>query len=227
MKIGLAGTGRIGAFHAKTLIGLPEVDELVLFDVVPESAARVADEVGATTVGSIEELLASGIDGFVITTGTHTHADLLKAAIAAGVPTFCEKPVAGDLEGSIELAQLAAQSDVPVHIGFQRRFDNGYRRLREAVQAGELGFIHTIRAATHDQSPPHAAYIPTSGGLFRDCSVHDFDILRFVTVRRARRDLPARAAEVVLHGALRAGLPGRADGVRPHACASGHALAPK
>lgn len=111
MKIGLAGTGRIGAFHAKTLVGLPEVDELVLFDVVPESAARVADEVGATTVGSIEELLASGIDGFVITTGTHTHthADLLKAAIAAGVPTFCEKPVAGDLEGSIELAQLAAQ----------------------------------------------------------------------------------------------------------------------
>lgn len=181
MKIGLAGTGRIGAFHAKILVGLPEVDELVLFDVVPESAARVADEVGATTVGSIEELLASGIDGFVITTGTHTHADLLKAAIAAGVPTFCEKPVAGDLEGSIELAQLAAQSDVPVHIGFQRRFDNGYRRLREAVQAGELGFIHTIRAATHDQSPPHAAYIPTSGGLFRDCSVHDFDILRFVT----------------------------------------------
>ena len=66
MKIGLAGTGRIGAFHAKILVGLPEVDELVLFDVVPESAARVADEVGATTVGSIEELLASGIDGFVL-----------------------------------------------------------------------------------------------------------------------------------------------------------------
>ena len=66
-------------------------------------------------------------------------------------------------------------------IGFQRRFDNGYRRLREAVQAPAVGFIHTIRAATHDQSPPRAASPHTSGGLFRDCSVHDFDILRFVT----------------------------------------------
>ena len=181
MKLGLAGTGRIGAFHAKTLVGLPEVDELVLFDVVAESAAAVAEDVGASTAASIEELLSSGLDGFVITTGTHTHADLLKAGLAAGVPTFCEKPVAGDLAGSIELAHLAAGSEVPVHIGFQRRFDNGYRRLREAVQGGELGFVHSIRAATHDQSPPHAAYIPTSGGLFRDCSVHDFDILRFVT----------------------------------------------
>ena len=70
---------------------------------------------------------------------------------------------------------------MPVHIGFQRRFDTGYRRVRDAVASGELGFIHTVRAATMDQAPPHAAYLPTSGGLFRDCSVHDFDILRFVT----------------------------------------------
>ncbi|MCA0336958.1 MAG: Gfo/Idh/MocA family oxidoreductase [Actinobacteria bacterium] len=186
MKIGLAGTGRIGAFHARTLTGLDAVDELVLFDVVPESAAKVADALGASVAHSVEELLGSGIDGFVITTGTHTHADLLKAGLAAGVPTFCEKPVSGDLEGSIELARLVAASDVPVHIGFQRRFDRGYRRLREAVQGGELGFVHSIRAATHDQSPPHPSYIPTSGGLFRDCSVHDFDILRFVTGREVR-----------------------------------------
>ena len=70
-----------------------------------------------------------------------------------------------------------------MHIGFQRRFDVGYRRARAAVAAGELGTIHAIRALTHDQEPPHAAYIPTSGGIFRDCSVHDFDIVRFVTGR--------------------------------------------
>ena len=68
-----------------------------------------------------------------------------------------------------------------MHVGFQRRFDAGYRRAREAVRSGELGFVHTIRANTHDQSPPPAAYIPTSGGLFRDCCIHDFDIIRFVT----------------------------------------------
>ena len=106
------------------------------------------------------------------------------------LPTFCEKPVAGDLEGSIELAQLAAQPDVPVHIGFQRRFDNGYRRLREAVQAMAPGLHpHDPGAATHDQSPPHAVYIPTPG-LFRDCSVHDFDILRFVTGQRGQGVAP-------------------------------------
>jgi myo-inositol 2-dehydrogenase / D-chiro-inositol 1-dehydrogenase len=70
-----------------------------------------------------------------------------------------------------------------VHVGFQRRFDAGYRRARAAVESGELGFVHTIRANTHDQAPPHASYIPTSGGIFRDCNVHDFDILRFVTGR--------------------------------------------
>ena len=74
-----------------------------------------------------------------------------------------------------------------MHIGFQRRFDTGYRRVRDAVAAGELGFIHTVRAATMDQAPPHAAYLPTSGGLFRDCSVHDFDILRFVTGHEVSR----------------------------------------
>jgi myo-inositol 2-dehydrogenase / D-chiro-inositol 1-dehydrogenase len=68
-------------------------------------------------------------------------------------------------------------------VGFQRRFDAGYRRAREAVAGGELGFLHTVRVNTHDQSPPPAAYIPTSGGLFRDCSIHDFDVLRFVTGR--------------------------------------------
>lgn len=187
MKIGLAGTGRIGAFHAKTLAGLESVDELVLFDVDADLAATVAADLGASTAPSVEALLGSGLDGFVITTGTHTHAELLRAGLTAGVPTFCEKPVAGDLAGSIELARLAAGSPVPVHVGFQRRFDRGYRMLRDAVREGRLGFVHSIRAATHDQSPPHPSFIPTSGGLFRDCSVHDFDILRFVTGAEVRQ----------------------------------------
>ena len=70
---------------------------------------------------------------------------------------------------------------VPVHIGFQRRFDAGFRAARDAVTSGSLGWIHTIRANTSDAAPPHASYIPTSGGFFRDCSIHDFDAVRFVT----------------------------------------------
>ncbi|MFS8479508.1 MAG: Gfo/Idh/MocA family oxidoreductase [Micromonosporaceae bacterium] len=183
MRIGLAGVGRIGAFHAKTLVGLDFVDELVLTDIDMDAARAVADELGAQVAVDVEALLASGVDGFVIATATPSHASLLRQGIAAGVPTFCEKPVAATLAETIALANLVAATDVPVQVGFQRRFDAGYQRARRAVESGELGFVHTIRANTHDQSPPHASYIPASGGIFRDCNVHDFDILRFVTGR--------------------------------------------
>jgi myo-inositol 2-dehydrogenase/D-chiro-inositol 1-dehydrogenase len=99
------------------------------------------------------------------------------------VPTFCEKPVAPDLADTQRVVALVEASDVPVHIGFQRRFDLGYQVARQQVRSGELGFIHHIRANTNDAFPPPQEYIPTSGGFFRDCTVHDFDILRFVTGR--------------------------------------------
>ncbi|MEV1286594.1 Gfo/Idh/MocA family oxidoreductase [Micromonospora sp. NPDC049679] len=183
MRIGLAGVGRIGAFHARTLVGFGVIDELVVMDTDLEAAKALADELRVEVAPDAETLLASHIDGFVIATATPGHAPLLRQGIAAGVPTFCEKPVAATLAETIGLTNLAAASNVPVHVGFQRRFDAGYRRARRAVESGELGFIHSIRANTHDQSPPHASYIPTSGGIFRDCNVHDFDILRFVTGR--------------------------------------------
>jgi myo-inositol 2-dehydrogenase/D-chiro-inositol 1-dehydrogenase len=183
MRIGLAGTGRIGAFHAATLASLDAVDEVVVTDADTALAEKVATELGLSLAPDIASLLAADIDGFVITTATPGHAPLLRQGVAAGIPTFCEKPVASTLAETLELARLAEATDVPVHIGFQRRFDAGYRRAREAVQSGELGPVHAIRATTHDQAPPHASYIPTSGGIFRDCSVHDFDIVRFVTDR--------------------------------------------
>lgn len=183
MRIGLAGVGRIGAFHAATLRDLDVVDEVVVADADPAAARRVADELGVRCADDVEALLASALDGFVIATATPAHAPLLRRGIELGIPTFCEKPVAATTDETIDLAKLASASDVPVHIGFQRRFDAGYQRVASAVQHGELGFVHTIRANTHDQSPPHPSYIPTSGGIFRDCNVHDFDILRFVTGR--------------------------------------------
>jgi myo-inositol 2-dehydrogenase / D-chiro-inositol 1-dehydrogenase len=187
MRIGLAGVGRIGAFHAGTLKGLDFVDDLVLTDLDAEAARAVADRLGVGHAESPAELLASGVDGFVIATATPGHAPLLRLGVEAGVPTFCEKPVAANLDETLGLAKLAESSDVPVHVGFQRRFDVGYQRARQAVADGELGFVHTVLATTYDQSPPHAAYVPTSGGLFRDCSIHDFDIVRFVTGREVEQ----------------------------------------
>ncbi|TCC27323.1 Gfo/Idh/MocA family oxidoreductase [Kribbella speibonae] len=183
MRIGLVGVGRIGAFHAATLKELPAVDQVVVADADPARAQAVAKELGVESVPDVPTLLASGLDGFVIAAATSAHASLISSGLAAGVPTFCEKPVALDLAETSRVVELVEASSVPVHIGFQRRFDAGYQAARAAVQTGELGFVHHIRANTNDAFPPHREYIPQSGGFFRDCTVHDFDIIRYVTGR--------------------------------------------
>ena len=183
MRIGLVGVGRIGAFHAATLKSLPAVDQVVVADADPARAQAVAKELGVESVPDVPALLASGLDGFVIAAATSAHASLIEAGLAAGVPTFCEKPVALDLAETSRVVELVEASSVPVHIGFQRRFDAGYQAARAAVETGELGFVHHIRANTNDAFPPHREYIPQSGGFFRDCTVHDFDIIRYVTGR--------------------------------------------
>lgn len=181
MRIGLAGTGRIGAFHAQTLAGLADVDSLVVADVDSGRAREVADRLGVDHVDHPDALFAAGIDAIVIAAATDAHAPLVVAAVEAGLPTFCEKPVAPDVDGTLAVLDKVGSADVPVHVGFQRRFDAGYQAARAAVASGELGWVHTLRAGTLDPAPPPAAYIASSGGFFRDCSVHDFDILRWVT----------------------------------------------
>lgn len=181
MRIGLAGAGRIGAFHAATLASLDGVDEVVVADARPDVAAGVAASLPAARPSSVDRLVGAGIDALVIATSTPGHAPLIRAGVAAGLPTFCEKPVAGTLEETIDVVRIVEASEISVHIGFQRRFDAGYRRARDAVRSGELGFVHTLRATTSDRRPPEPGYIPTSGGIFRDCSIHDCDVVRFVT----------------------------------------------
>ncbi|MEV6285987.1 Gfo/Idh/MocA family oxidoreductase [Kribbella sp. NPDC051770] len=183
MRIGLVGVGRIGAFHAATLKGLPAVEQVVVADVDANRAELTAKDLGAEFAPDVPSLLNSGIDGLVIAAATSAHAELIEAAVAAGIATFCEKPVALDLAETQRVVELVEGSDVPVHIGFQRRFDAGYQAAAAQVRSGELGFIHHIRANTNDAFPPPAGYIPTSGGFFRDCTVHDFDIIRYVTGR--------------------------------------------
>jgi myo-inositol 2-dehydrogenase/D-chiro-inositol 1-dehydrogenase len=181
MRIGLVGVGRIGAFHAATLKALDGVEQVIVTDPDDARARAVAKELGLEAVPDVETLLGSGLDGVAICAPTSAHAELIGRALDAGLTTFCEKPVASDLSGTRLIAARVADEMVPVHIGFQRRFDAGFRAARDAVASGSLGWIHTIRANTSDAAPPHASYIPTSGGFFRDCSIHDFDAVRFVT----------------------------------------------
>lgn len=182
MRIGLIGLGRIGAFHADTLAGLDHVDELVVTDPVAAAVEAVTGRIGkAAAVADPDALLASGVDGVVIAAATNAHADLIRAAVAQGVPTFCEKPVAGTIAESLAVEAAVAGSDVPVQIGYPRRFDPAFVAARDAVRSGELGRVTTVRSTTLDPAPPPAAYLAVSGGIFRDCSVHDLDAVRWVT----------------------------------------------
>lgn len=182
MRIGLIGLGRIGAFHADTLAGLDHVEELVVTDPVAAAVDAVTGRVGkARAVSDPAALLASGLDGVVIAAATDAHAGLIAASVAAGVPTFCEKPVAGTIAESLAVQASVAGSDVPVQIGYPRRFDPAFVAAREAVRSGSLGRVTTVRSTTLDPAPPPAAYLAVSGGIFRDCSVHDFDAVRWVT----------------------------------------------
>jgi myo-inositol 2-dehydrogenase/D-chiro-inositol 1-dehydrogenase len=183
MRIGVVGVGRIGVLHAETLHSLAGVDELTVVDTDARRARQVASEMGVAWSEDIGELLRGGVDAIVIATPTDTHAPLIRAATEAGAAVFCEKPVAGDVAGTKEVVDLVEESGALVQIGFQRRFDPGFVSAREQVQAKKLGWLHTVRASTLDPAPPPAAYVATSGGIFRDCSVHDIDAVRWVTGR--------------------------------------------
>lgn len=186
MLLGVAGVGRIGALHAENLAALgsgPGVSRVLIADADPVRARQVADKVGARAVDGLDALFAAGLDGLVVATPTDSHAGLVVRAVEAGIPVFCEKPVAADIPGTLAVLARVAGSPVPVQVGFQRRFDAGYAAARDAVLAGRLGRIHSVVAGTLDPSPPPAAYVAVSGGIFRDCSVHDFDIVRWVTGR--------------------------------------------
>ncbi|MEU7423184.1 Gfo/Idh/MocA family oxidoreductase [Streptomyces sp. NPDC048362] len=183
MRIGILGLGRIGAFHAETLSALAGVESLVVADPFADAAKAAAERFGAQVADSPEALLAAGVDGLVIAAATDAHPELIRAGVAAGVPVFCEKPVARTMAEGVAVLEAVRGRGVPVQIGFNRRFDAGFAAARTAVRAGELGKLHTVRCTTLDPAPPPPAYVAASGGIFRDCSVHDFDILRWVTGR--------------------------------------------
>jgi myo-inositol 2-dehydrogenase/D-chiro-inositol 1-dehydrogenase len=181
LHLGLVGVGRIGVLHARTLAGLSGVAALTIADSDADRAQRVASEVGARAVGTPEGLVEAGVDALVIATSTPGHVPLLALAAGAGLPAFCEKPVALDLASFDALAEEVERAGTLVQIGFQRRFDAGYRAAHDAVAAGAVGNLLLLRAATHDPAPPSEQYIAASGGIFRDLHIHDFDAVRFVT----------------------------------------------
>jgi len=183
MRLGLIGLGRIGAFHAETLSQLDGVDSLVVTDAVHAVTVSVTERFGAEAADSAEALIKAGVDGIVVAAATDAHTALIKAGVDAGIPVFCEKPLSGVVAEAIAIADFVNESGVPVQIGYPRRFDPAYLAARNAVVDGELGWVHTVRSTTLDPAPPPRGYVAVSGGIFRDCSVHDFDTVRWITGR--------------------------------------------
>jgi myo-inositol 2-dehydrogenase / D-chiro-inositol 1-dehydrogenase len=192
MRIGIAGVGRIGSMHATHLASLDKVDQVLLYDPVPGRAEQAADALdghggaggrasggtdwgsGTRAVPDFDTLLQLA-DGVVVATPTSTHADLVRACLAAGMPVLCEKPIAGDLDATAALVQDVERTSVPVLVGFQRRFDPAMLDLHSRIRGGALGSIYLVRAVGHDAVPPDLAYLPSSGGIFRDLLIHDLD----------------------------------------------------
>ncbi|MEQ6897900.1 Gfo/Idh/MocA family oxidoreductase [Microbacterium sp. KR10-403] len=183
MRLGVIGTGRIGSQHAAVLAARDDVDDVIVCDVDGVRAQEVAGRIGGSAAEGTERLFAQHPDGVLIAAPTSQHAALIREAVDAGVPVFCEKPVAQSLADTLATVEAVEASGVPVQIGFQRRFDTGCRNVRDAIIGGDIGELRRMHLLTCDPAPPPAEYVPHSGGIFRDCHIHDFDILRFVTGR--------------------------------------------
>ncbi|UUT34549.1 Gfo/Idh/MocA family oxidoreductase [Microbacterium elymi] len=139
MRLGVIGTGRIGSQHAAVLAARSDVDEVIVCDVDGDRARGVAQQVGGSAAEGTAALFAAQPDGVLIAAPTSQHAALIREAVRAQVPVFCEKPVAQSLADTVATVAEVESSGIPVQIGFQRRFDEGYRRVRDAVHGGQVG----------------------------------------------------------------------------------------
>jgi myo-inositol 2-dehydrogenase/D-chiro-inositol 1-dehydrogenase len=179
MRVAMFGVGRMGAFHAANLRRHAAVSELRVFDVDAERRARVALQLAAVDAKSAEEALQRA-DAAVIATPSATHGELIERCMQAGIPAFTEKPLALDLDETRRLVRRIEEARGVVQVGFQRRFDAGFRAARDAIADGKLGHVYSFSMFSRDRLPPAEAYIATSGGVFRDLHIHDFDATRWL-----------------------------------------------
>ncbi len=183
LHIGIVGAGRIGTVHAETLaFRLPESRIVAITDVNREAAESLAARCGIPTVAeSSHAILANPrIEAVLICSSTDTHADLIVAAAKAGKHIFCEKPIAHSLPEIDRALAAVKAAGVQLQIGFNRRFDSNFARVRQAVIDGEVGSPRLLHIVSRDPAPPPPEYIRSSGGMFMDMTIHDFDMARFL-----------------------------------------------
>jgi myo-inositol 2-dehydrogenase/D-chiro-inositol 1-dehydrogenase len=183
INVGVIGAGRIGRIHARNLkFQIPGAKLLAVADVVAGSAQKVAGELEIPVCETdYRRLLAnSDIQAMVICSSTDTHARIMIEAAMAGKHIFCEKPIALEMDRIDEALAAVRKAGVKLQIGFNRRFDPSFRKVRELIAAGRIGVPQLLRISSRDPEPPPLDYVKCSGGLFLDMMIHDFDMARFL-----------------------------------------------
>jgi len=183
LRVGVIGAGRIGAIHAENLAGrVPGAEVAAIADInLPAAQALAARLNVPATSADFQPVLADpSIQAVIICSSTDTHARLIEAAAAAGKHIFCEKPIDFDLGRTDRALAAAAQAGVKLQIGFNRRFDPNFRKTQAVVAGGQIGAPHLLRITSRDPAPPPLDYVRSSGGIFLDMAIHDFDMARFL-----------------------------------------------
>ena len=183
LNFGIIGAGRIGQVHAESLCyRLPQANVLAIADISGDAARSAAARfhIPHATDDSAEILGNPAIDAIAICSSTPTHAPLMIAAAQAGKHIFCEKPIALGLAQIDEALAAVDAAGVKLQIGFNRRFDSNFQRIRQGIADGEIGTPHILRITSRDPAPPPIGYIAASGGIFLDMTIHDFDMARFL-----------------------------------------------
>ncbi|ATN37555.1 inositol 2-dehydrogenase (plasmid) [Rhizobium sp. ACO-34A] len=179
-KLALLGAGRIGKVHAQAIASDSRAKLVAVVDAVAEAAQAIADQAGCK-VSTIDAVLADPeVDAVVICTPTNTHADLIERFAKAGKAIFCEKPIDLDVARAKACLEVVRKTGARVMLGFNRRFDPHFRAVRKAIEDGTIGKVEMVTITSRDPGPPPASYIKVSGGIFRDMTIHDFDMARFL-----------------------------------------------
>ncbi|MEY4993163.1 MAG: hypothetical protein RIS82_285, partial [Actinomycetota bacterium] len=180
VRIGLIGTGRIGQVHAATVAASANAELTWVCDVFLEGAEKTAAQYGGKPTNDPAAVFASGeVDAVIVAAPTSTHIDLINAAIDAGVHVLCEKPIDLDINRVDGLRAKANAANIKIALGFNRRFDQQFSEIQSRVAAGDIGKLEQLTIISRDPAPAPKAYLEVSGGIFRDMTIHDFDMARF------------------------------------------------
>ena len=180
MKFAIVGAGAIGAIYAQSILDNPRADLAAVCDVDPGAARRLAEPQNAAVVTELDELLALAPDALIVASSTASHGNVALAAIRAGIPFLCEKPLAFDLRTAEEIAEEAAACGVTAAMAFNRRFDAQYSAIKAAVDGGELGRPEVVNIVSRTARPPSPEFIPSSGGLLAEKGSHFYDLARWI-----------------------------------------------